>query len=333
MNASPSLEHAQNVLDIEIAALRRVRANLDARFGDAVSLLKDSLDRGGKLVVCGVGKSYHIGQKIASTFTSTGVPSWPLHPSEAMHGDLGMLQSSDVMLALSYSGESDEMTTLLPMVKRVGVPVIALTGHPDSTLASHADIVLDASVEREACPFNMVPTASTTAALALGDALCIALLHARGLTREEYSSFHPGGAIGRALLLRVEDVMRTGDRLASVPATATLRDALFAMTRAQAGAVAVVASPSDPPVVGIITDGDLRRALAAASDAPAADFLAEPVSARMTPRPTSIRAGRLVADALKIFQEHHFDDLVVVDPSNRLAGMIDLQDLPKLKAF
>ena len=207
-SAAPSEEsllHARHVLDVEIEALQRALANHSDTFPPAVSLLQNALASGGKLVVCGVGKSYHIGQKIAATFISTGVPAMMLHPSEAMHGDLGLLQPRDALLALSYSGESDEMVRLLPMIDRAGVPVIALTGNASSTLARHAAVVLDASVEREACPFNMVPTASTSVALALGDALCIALLHARGLTREEYSSFHPGGAIGRALLLKVEE--------------------------------------------------------------------------------------------------------------------------------
>ena len=323
-----ALLHARHVLDVEIEALQRARANLSDAFSAAVALLQASLAAGGKLVVCGVGKSYHIGQKIAATFTSTGVPAMMLHPSEAMHGDLGLLQPHDALLALSYSGESDEMVRLLPMIDRAGVPVIALTGNAASTLARHAAVVLDASVEREACPFNMVPTASTSVALALGDALCIALLHARGLTREEYSSFHPGGAIGRALLLKVDEVMRTGDRLAAVPAAATVREALVAMTRAQAGAVAVL-DPATSAVAGILTDGDLRRCLLSGDPG----FLDAPVSAYMSPRPTTIRLGALAASALKLFQEHRFDDLPVVDADGRLAGMIDLQDLPKFKVF
>jgi len=187
-----SLDYAGQVLDIEIAALQRTRSLLDGRIGEAVVVLQEALARAGKIVVTGIGKSYHIGQKIAATLTSTGAPAMMLHPSEAMHGDLGMLQSSDAVLALSYSGESDELVGLLPIIRRTGVKIIAITGKADSTLANYSDIVLDASVEREACPFNMVPTASTTVALAIGDALCIALLHARGLGREQYASFHPG---------------------------------------------------------------------------------------------------------------------------------------------
>jgi arabinose-5-phosphate isomerase len=324
--SSPShLDKAQAVFDIEIAALQRTRERLDGAFDQAVEALKDTLASGGKLLVTGVGKSFHIGQKIAATLTSTGAPSTVLHPSEAMHGDLGLVRPEDAVLALSYSGESDELVNLLPILKRAGARIIALTGDLTSTLARHSDVVLDASVEREACPFNLVPTASTTVALAIGDALAIALLEARGLSREEYASFHPGGAIGRALLLRVEDIMRTGDRVAAVPPAAAVRDALIAMTKAQAGAVVVV--DDRRRVLGLLTDGDLRRYLAGG----ATDFQTRPVADLMTRNPCSVRADRLAADALVLFQQHRFDDLVVVRDDGTLAGMIDLQDLPKFK--
>jgi len=324
--SSPShLDKAQAVFDIEIAALQRTRERLDGAFDQAVEALKDTLASGGKLLVTGVGKSFHIGQKIAATLTSTGAPSTVLHPSEAMHGDLGLVRPEDAVLALSYSGESDELVNLLPILKRAGARIIALTGDLTSTLARHSDVVLDASVEREACPFNLVPTASTTVALAIGDALAIALLEARGLSREEYASFHPGGAIGRALLLRVEDIMRTGDRVAAVSPAAAVRDALIAMTKAQAGAVVVV--DDRRRVLGLLTDGDLRRYLAGG----ATDFQTRPVADLMTRNPCSVRADRLAADALVLFQQHRFDDLVVVLDDGTLAGMIDLQDLPKFK--
>lgn len=324
--SSPShLDKAQAVFDIEIAALQRTRERLDGAFDQAVEALKNTLASGGKLLVTGVGKSFHIGQKIAATLTSTGAPSTVLHPSEAMHGDLGLVRPEDAVLALSYSGESDELVNLLPILKRAGARIIALTGDLTSTLARHSDVVLDASVEREACPFNLVPTASTTVALAIGDALAIALLEARGLSREEYASFHPGGAIGRALLLRVEDIMRTGDRVAAVSPAAAVRDALIAMTKAQAGAVVVV--DDRRRVLGLLTDGDLRRYLAGG----ATDFQTRPVADLMTRNPCSVRADRLAADALVLFQQHQFDDLVVVRDDGTLAGMIDLQDLPKFK--
>lgn len=325
MTVPSHLDKAQAVFDIEIAALQRTRDRLNGAFDAAVELLLAALTNGGKIIVTGVGKSFHIGQKIAATLTSTGAPATVLHPSEAMHGDLGLLRPEDTVLALSYSGESDEIVNLLPIIKRTGVRVIALTGDLQSTLAKHSDLVLDGSVEREACPFNLVPTASTTVALAIGDALAIALLEARGLSREEYASFHPGGAIGRALLLKIEDIMRTGERLASVSAAATVRDALIAMTKAQAGAVAV--TDVARRVVGLLTDGDLRRYLAGG----ATDFQTRPVADLMTRHPCSVQTGRLAADALAIFQQHRFDDLVVVNADGTLAGMIDIQDLPKFK--
>ncbi len=323
--SSSHLEKAQGVFDIEIAALQRTRERLDGTFDAAVDLLVNTLAQGGKVIVTGVGKSFHIGQKIAATLTSTGAPSTVLHPSEAMHGDLGLLQAADAVIALSYSGESDELVNLLPLIKRTGVSVIAMTGNLDSTLARHSDLVLDASVEREACPFNLAPTASTTVALAIGDALAIALLGARGLGREEYARFHPGGAIGRALLLKVDDIMRTDDRLASVLQTATVRDALIAMTQAQAGAIAITDEARQ--VVGLLTDGDLRRYLAGG----ATDIQTCPVSDLMTREPCSVESGRLAADALAIFQQHRFDDLIVVNEDGTLAGIIDIQDLPKFK--
>ncbi len=325
MSAPSHLDKAQAVFDVEIAALRRTRERLDGAFDEAVELFRATLAAGGKLVVTGVGKSFHIGQKIAATLTSTGAPAAVLHPSEAMHGDLGILRPEDAVLALSYSGESDELVNLLPVLKRTGVRIVALTGDPAATLAKHSDVVLDGSVEREACPFNLAPTASTTVALTIGDALAIALLEARGVTREDYASFHPGGAIGRALLLKVDDIMRAGDRLAAVPATATVRDAVIAMTKVQAGAVAVIDAARR--VVGLFTDGDLRRYLAGG----ATDVQTRPVADLMTKNPSTVRAGRLAADALAVFQQHRFDDLVVVNADGTLAGMIDIQDLPKFK--
>ena len=325
MSAPSPRDKAQAVFDVEIAALRRTRERLDGAFDEAVELFRATLAAGGKLVVTGVGKSFHIGQKIAATLTSTGAPAAVLHPSEAMHGDLGILRPEDAVLALSYSGESDELVNLLPVLKRTGVRIVALTGDPAATLAKHSDVVLDGSVEREACPFNLAPTASTTVALAIGDALAIALLEARGVSREDYASFHPGGAIGRALLLKVDDIMRAGDRLAAVPATATVRDAVIAMTKVQAGAVAVIDAARR--VVGLFTDGDLRRYLAGG----ATDVQTRPVVDLMTKNPSSVLSGRLAADALAIFQKHRFDDLVVLNADGTLAGMIDIQDLPKFK--
>jgi arabinose-5-phosphate isomerase len=317
-------EIARSVLQIEIEALERAAAHLDDAFDRALDLLLDAAKRDARIIVTGMGKSWHIGQKIAATLASTGVPASLLHPAEAMHGDIGFLRKGDLVIALSYSGESDELVTLLPLLRAYHVTIIAITGGLDSSLARASDVVLDASVAREACPFNLVPTASTTAALAMGDALAIALLEARGLTREDFARFHPGGAIGRALLLKVDDIMRTEEKLAKISPEATLQEALLAMTGAQSGACVVV--DGEGKLLGLFTDGDFRRALA---KDPAA--LAGKVADAMTKNPTSVRTGKLAAEALAAFREHRFDDLPVTDAENRVLGLIDLQDLPKFK--
>jgi arabinose-5-phosphate isomerase len=320
-----SLEIGRSVLQIERAALARAEERLGTSFEEASALLLAAVRARARILVTGMGKSYHIGQKIAATLASTGVPATVLHPAEAMHGDIGMLQAGDLVLALSYSGESDELVTLLPLLRSYSVKIIAITGNPESTLGREADVVLDASVEREACPFNLVPTASTTSALALGDALAIALLEARGLTREDFARCHPGGAIGRSLLLKVDDIMRSGKRMASVADGATLKDALFAMTEAQAGACAVV--DGGGRLEGLVSDGDVRRAITGGGEG----FLARPVADIMTRHPTTVPSGRLAADALAAFRAHPFDDLPVVDAEGRVLGLIDVQDLPKFK--
>jgi len=235
-----------------------------------------------------------------------------------------MLAEADALLVLSYSGESDELLALLPLVRRKGVAVISLTGDAQSTLAGLSDVVIAASVEREACPFNMAPTASTTAALAVGDALAMVLLEARGFRKEDYAELHPGGAIGRALLLRVADIMRTGEQLASVPKGSSVRDVLVAITRARAGSAGVV--DEDGRAVGVFTDGDLRKNLGRHRD-----LLDKPIESVMTPAPVTVREDRLAVDVLRLFEEHKIDDLLVVDAEGRLVGAVDIQDLPKLK--
>lgn len=320
-----SRETARKVLQTERAALQRAEDRLDENFDRAVELILAAVNNKARILVTGMGKSYHIGQKIAATLTSTGIPATILHPAEAMHGDIGILQSGDLIIALSYSGESDELVTLLPLLRAYSVNIIAITGTPASTLGGAADIILDASVEREACPFNLVPTASTTAALALGDALAIALLEARGLTRNDFARFHPGGSIGRSLLLKVEDIMRSGDALATVGETATVQDALLAMTEAKSGAAIVTDTGNH--LLGILSDGDIRRMLAHGQNG----FLQRAVADVMTKNPSTVPLGRIAADALAIFRDHHFDDLVVIDDQNCVAGIIDIQDLPKFK--
>ncbi|MCX6997675.1 MAG: KpsF/GutQ family sugar-phosphate isomerase [Kiritimatiellaeota bacterium] len=315
---------AREVLDIEMAGLQRLRAGLGPEFARAVELILARLRQRGKIIVTGVGKNAPIGQKLAATLTSTGSPAVFLHPSDALHGDLGLLAPGDVVIALSYSGASEEMLNMILCVKRAEVPIIAITGEPDSTLGRNSDVILPVTVEREAGPLNLAPTTSTTVTLVLGDALAMVLLEARGFKREDYAKLHPGGAIGRTLLLRVADIMRTGERLARVRNDALVRDAVLAMTSARAGAVAVV--DADDRVVGIFTDGDLRRHLT-----DAANPAELPIAEVMTPRPITVEREHLAVDVLAIYEKHNIDDLVVVDQAGRLAGMVDIQDLPKFK--
>lgn len=317
---------AREVIDIELAGLQKLRDGLDGGFSQAIEIILERLKQRGKIIVTGVGKNAPIGQKIAATLTSTGCPAFFLHPSDAMHGDLGLVAAGDVVLALSYSGASEEMLSLIQAIKRQDVPIIALTGEPDSALGRAADVILAVTVEREAGAFNLAPTTSTTATLVIGDALAMVLLEARGFKREDYAKLHPGGAIGRTLLLHVADIMRTGDRLAKVQGDRRVREAVLAMTSARAGSVAVV--DATDTVVGIFTDGDLRRHLN--DGPPLADMTVAQV---MTPHPISLRTDQLAVDALAVFEKHNIDDLVVVDAFGKLAGMVDLQDLPKFKIF
>lgn len=317
---------AQEIIDIEIDGLKKVRDGLGLEFGRAVGVMLDAINGGGKIVITGLGKSLHVGQKIAATLTSTGSPAVVLHPAEAMHGDMGILCKGDVVLALSYTGASDELLNLIPMIKQYDAKVIALTGDIDSPLARNSDEVIPVTVDREACPLNISPTSSTTAMMAVGDALAMVLLDARGFTRDDYAKLHPGGAIGRALLLRVRDIMRTGHRLAHVHAGSRVEDAVLAMTEARSGSVAVV--NDDHAVVGIFTDGDLRRHLTDEEK-----LVERRIDDVMTPNPVTLSQDLLAVDVLAHFREHNIDDLIIVDENERLVGMVDIQDLPKFKIF
>jgi arabinose-5-phosphate isomerase len=318
------LDQARKVFDIEIAALKAVRAQLDAAFAEAVDLMVRTLRARGKIIVVGIGKSGHIGQKICATLTSTGSTSVVLHSVDALHGDLGIVNDGDVILALSYSGESEELLNLLPALKRFPVKIIALTGCPKSSLACHSDVVLKARVPREACPFNLAPTASTTAMLALGDALAMAILRARGFRKQDYARFHPSGAIGRAMLLRVRDIMRAGNRNPVAPEHLCIKDALLVMTQAKAGSLSVVDRRGR--LVGVFTDGDFRRHMAADEH-----LLGKPLRQAMTRNPICIREDALAMEALKIFDQRNIDDLIVVNARHQPVGLVDSQDLPKLK--
>ena len=318
------LSRAREVFDIELAALKSVRALLDRAFDASVELIVDTLRRRGKIVVVGIGKSGNIGRKIAATLTSTGSTSVVLDSVDALHGDLGIVNDGDLVIVLSYSGESDELVSLLPALKRFSVKIITITGAPKSTLARHGDAVLNVRVPKEACPFNLAPTASTTAMLVMGDALAMAVLQARGFKEKDFAQRHPAGAIGRAMLLKVGDIMRTGTRNAIARETLPVEEALLVMTRAKSGSLGVVNEKGR--LVGVFTDGDLRRRLATDPD-----VRSRPLKAVMTRNPICIREDALAAEALKIFNEHNIDDLLVVNARREPVGLLDSQDLPKLK--
>lgn len=317
-------KRGREIIECEIDGLRMVRDGLGDQFNAAVTTILECLENSGKIVVTGMGKNLHIAQKISATLASTGSTSVVLNPSQAMHGDLGILTKGDVLLTLSYSGESDELTAMLPAASRLHVTIITMTGVPDSSLAEYSDIIIPVTVPKEACPFNMAPTTSTTATLAAGDALAITLLEARGFRKEDYATLHPAGAIGRALLMRVSDLMRTNDRLAVIDGSSSVKDALLAMTKARSGSVCVL--NSEGSLAGIFTDGDLRRHIAEHEN-----ILQMPIEKMMTPSPLTIKPNQLAVDILKIFEDRNIDDLVVVDDNNRPVGAIDIQDLPKAK--
>ncbi len=317
-------DHARRVFDVEIEALEATRDVLGESFDRAIESMLATIARPAKIVVTGVGKNLAIAEKISATLASTGSTSVVLNPVQAMHGDLGILAAGDLLLALSFSGESEEIIALIPSVRRLAIPIVALTGNLESALATCSDHVLHLPVAHEACPFNMAPTASTTATLALGDAIAMALLKARGFKRDDYARLHPAGAIGRTLLLRVVDIMRSGAALATVPATALVEDAIIAMTHAKSGSACIITD--DGHLAGIFTDGDLRRYLAATHD-----LLVQPISRLMTSDPIRVTSDQLAVDVLQIFERHKIDDLPVVDGTGLLVGCIDIQDLPRLK--
>src|SRR6266700_6853190 len=318
------LHRAREVFDIELAGLKAVRAQLDQAFDRAVEVMVHALRQRAKIVVVGVGKSGNVGQKIAATLTSTGSTAVVLHSVDALHGDLGIVSDGDIILALSYSGESEEMVNLIPALKRFSVKIICLTGTPKSSVARYSDVVLNVRVAKEACPFNLAPTASTTAMLVMGDALAMAVLQARGFKEQDFARHHPAGAIGRSLLLRVRDIMRTDARNAVAQQTLSVKEALLVMTRAKSGSVSVVSARGK--LVGVFTDGDLRRQMAQDDN-----VLAQPLSRVMTRQPVCIRDDALAAEALKIFNERNIDDLIVVNARHEPVGLVDSQDLPKLK--
>ncbi|MCW0402646.1 KpsF/GutQ family sugar-phosphate isomerase [Xanthomonas sacchari] len=307
----------RRVVEIEQAALAAVGARIGAEFAAACRLILGSR---GRVVATGMGKSGHVARKIAATLASTGTPAFFVHPGEAGHGDLGMITDADVVLALSYSGESDEILMLLPVLKRQGNAVIAMTGRAQSTLAREADLHLDVSVPAEACPLDLAPTSSTTASLALGDALAVALLDARGFTADDFARSHPAGSLGRRLLLHITDVMHRGDDLPKVREDASLSEALVEMSRKRLGMTAVV--DADDRLLGLFTDGDLRRALDSALD-----VRQTRIAEVMTRQPRTIGADQLAAEAARLMETHQINGLIVVDTAGRAVGALNIHDL------
>ncbi|WP_228936692.1 arabinose 5-phosphate isomerase KdsD [Paraburkholderia saeva] len=317
INGDRALALARDVLDIEADAVRALRDQLDDGFVEAIDFI---LSCRGRVVVSGIGKSGHVARKMAATLASTGSPAFFVHPAEASHGDLGMVTADDVFIAMSNSGESEELVSILPLIKRLGAKLIAITGKPASTLAKLADVHLNAGVSKEACPMNLAPTASTTAALALGDALAVAVLDARGFGADDFARSHPGGALGRRLLTYVRDVMRTGDEIPKVPASATLREALMQLTAKRMGMTAIV--DSNNHVEGIFTDGDLRRVLERAGD-----FRELPIADVMTKGPRMIGPDQLAVEAVELMERHRINQMLVVDEKGTLIGALNMHDL------
>jgi arabinose-5-phosphate isomerase len=316
-SARPPLELAREVLLIEAREVEALAHRLDDSFTRAVALI---LQCRGRVVVSGMGKSGHIGCKIAATFASTGTPSFFMHPAEASHGDLGMITADDVVVALSNSGESDELLAIVPLLKRMGAKLISITGNARSTLARQADVHLDASVSREACPLGLSPTASTTTTLALGDALAVVLLDQRGFSSEDFARSHPGGALGRRLLVHVADIMRVGDAVPRVPIEASLSQGLLEMSRKGLGMTAIVDADGQP--VGIFTDGDLRRAFERGVNAASATMRDV-----MQVNPQRIAPERLAVDAVELMEQHKINALLVVDERGTLVGALNMHDL------
>ncbi len=321
--ASHALDLARRVLTIEAAAVQALIGRIDDQFLNALNLI---LACKGRVIVSGMGKSGHIARKIAATFASTGTPAYFVHPGEASHGDLGMVTAQDVVIAISYSGESDELLAIVPAIKRQGAKLISLTGNPQSTLAREADVHLNGAVAQEACPMGLAPTASTTAALALGDALAVALLDAKGFGEEDFARSHPGGAVGRRLLTHVRDIMHTHASIPAVREDATLADAVLEISRKGLGMTAIV--DASHRLLGIYTDGDLRRTLEKK-----VDFSTTPVSSVMSKTPRSVDPDALAVEAVQLMEQYNINQLLVVDASRKVVGALNMHDLLKAKVI
>ena len=325
LDSKTALSRARACIKIEQEALTATSRALDGKFVDVARAVQTTSIAGRKLIFTGVGKSAHIANKLVGTLNSTGLSTCFLDATQALHGDLGLCSEGDLVFLLSNSGQSDEILRLIPGFKRLGLRTVAFTSNPASDLAKNTDLQLLYRVPREACPLRLAPTASTTAALAIGDALAMVLLDERGLTRDDFAKFHPAGNLGRVLLLRVTDIMRRGDRLPVVTEKTTTQAAILAMTKAKSGSIAIV-HPKSGKLTGIFTDGDFRR-----SALTGPGFLEKPVATFMTRSPKTVAEDALGVDALRLFQAHKIDDLIVVDAKGKPTGLVDGQDLPKLK--
>ncbi len=330
-DAARALQMAQRTFEIEARALQGLALGLQGTPGETfIRAVQALLACRGRVVVMGMGKSGHVGRKIAATLASTGTPAFFVHPAEASHGDLGMVTPGDVVLAISNSGESDELAAVLPAMRRIGITLLAMTGKAESTLARHADIVLNSAVDEEACPLNLAPTASTTAQMALGDALAVAALDARGFRPEDFARSHPGGSLGRKLLMHVHDLMRSGDAVPRVPPTATLDELLREMSAKGLGFTAVVDGAGKP--AGIFTDGDLRRLIEKSSGS-GADLRRHTAADVMHPRPRLVRADSLAVEAADVMEQHRVTSVLVVDEGGALVGALNSNDLMRAKVI
>ena len=331
MTIEEMITRAKEVFAIEIEGLKKTSDSIGSSFTDAIAMMLEAQSRGGIVVVTGVGKNLHIAEKMSAIFASTGTRSIVLNPVQAMHGDLGMVSAKDVLIALSFSGESDEVNRLIPAIRRHGLKVISMTRNPASTLAKLSDIHIEIPCGREACPFGMAPTNSTTATMAMGDALAMVMIDCQQFKIEEYAMNHPAGAIGRALVMKVTEVMRTGARLATVAPNATVMETLLAMTKAQGGSALVVGA--DMKLLGIFTDGDFRRIVASGDGSGATAIFEDAIEKHMTRSPMFVRDDVYAAELLKIFERRRIDDLPVCDSEGRVVGLVDIQDLPKMKVL
>ncbi|MGJ8672191.1 KpsF/GutQ family sugar-phosphate isomerase [Rubritalea sp.] len=325
MTNSELIARGKSVIEIEIDALQQIVNHLDDDFALAVNTLAESIQNRGKIVVIGIGKSGNVGHKIAATLNSTGSTAVVLNSQNALHGDLGMLSDGDAVIALSYSGETAELIDLIPFIKRFDVNIISITKSKDSSLAKYSDVTVCTPIRREACPLNLAPTSSSTAALVMGDALAMALLDKRGFTQEDFARYHPGGSLGRALLTKVTDIMRQGINIAIVHSDATVADAISAMSTARTGSCIIV-SPDKKSLCGIYTHGDFARNFLTGED-----IGSQPVEDFMNKTPISIRQEALAVEAVKIFEKHRIDDIIVLNAQKEVVGLVDSQDLARLK--